>query len=59
MVLSRGITGEDDMEPKVIRPLHKNTYSLQTGENLNGNLNVIVTYPVQVEDNYVYVGFLN
>jgi len=57
MVLSRGMTGEENMEPKVACPLHKNTFSLKTGENLNGTLGAIATYPVKVEDGFVYVGF--
>ncbi|NNE76803.1 MAG: nitrite reductase small subunit NirD [Pricia sp.] len=57
MVLSRGMIGEEDMEPKVACPLHKNTFSLKTGENLNGSLDAIATYPVKVEDGFVYVGF--
>ncbi len=57
MVLSRGMIGEENMEAKVACPLHKNTFSLKTGENLNGSLEAIVTYPVKVEDGFVYVGF--
>ncbi|WP_276168690.1 nitrite reductase small subunit NirD [Zobellia alginiliquefaciens] len=57
MVLSRGMIGEEDMQPKVACPLHKNTFSLKTGENLNGSLDAIATYPVKIEDDFVYVGF--
>tara|TARA_R110002051_G_scaffold115026_1_gene188024 strand:- start:18544 stop:18924 length:381 start_codon:yes stop_codon:yes gene_type:complete len=57
MVLSRGMIGEENMEPKVACPLHKNTFSLKTGENLNGSLDAIATYPVKIEDGFVYVGF--
>jgi len=57
MVLSRGMIGEEHMEPKVACPLHKNTFSLKTGENLNGSLGAIATYPVKIEDGFVYVGF--
>jgi len=55
MVLSRGMIGEENMEAKVACPLHKNTFSLKTGENLNGTLDAIATYPVKVEDGFVYV----
>jgi nitrite reductase (NADH) small subunit len=58
MVLSRGILGDDKGTPKIACPLHKNTFSLLTGENLNGNLCSISVYPVKVEDDYVYVGFI-
>ncbi|MEM7381537.1 MAG: nitrite reductase small subunit NirD [Bacteroidota bacterium] len=58
MVLSRGMIGQDGEHPKVACPLHKSTFSLKTGENLNGNLNAITTYPVKIEDNFVYIGFL-
>ncbi|MFX0556132.1 nitrite reductase small subunit NirD [Maribacter sp. CXY002] len=58
MVLSRGMIGEENMEPKVACPLHKNTFSLKTGENLNGSLDAIATYPIKIEDGYVYIGFL-
>jgi nitrite reductase (NADH) small subunit len=45
------------MEAKVACPLHKNTFSLKTGRHLNGKLNSISTYPVKVEDGFVYIGF--
>ena len=57
MVLSRGMLGEESLEPKVACPLHKNTFSLKTGRNLNGSLGAIATYPVKVVDGIVYVGF--
>ena len=37
--------------------MHKKTFSLQTGENLNGDLNAIATYPVKIEDGFVFIGF--
>jgi nitrite reductase (NADH) small subunit len=57
MVLSRGMIGEDIMEPKIACPLHKNTFYLKTGKHLNGDLNSIATYPVKVAEGYVYIGF--
>lgn len=57
MVLSRGMIGEDKMEPKVACPLHKNSFSLKTGNHLNGDLPGIATFPVKVEDGFVYIGF--
>ncbi|ASO07367.1 nitrite reductase small subunit NirD [Arenibacter algicola] len=57
MVLSRGMIGEDQGEPKVACPLHKNSFSLKTGKHLNGDLNSIATYPVKIENDFVYIGF--
>lgn len=57
MVLSRGMIGEDASEPKVACPLHKNTFSLKSGKNINGNLDAIATYPVKVKNGSVYIGF--
>lgn len=57
MVLSRGMIGDDKGIPKVACPLHKKTFSLENGENLNGDLGAIATYPVKIEEDYVYVGF--
>lgn len=59
MVLSRGMIGDDKGIPKVACPLHKKTFSLESGENLNGDLNPIATYPVKIEEGYVYVGFVD
>ncbi|WP_117879793.1 nitrite reductase small subunit NirD [Aureibaculum luteum] len=57
MVLSRGMIGDDNGIPKIACPLHKKTFSLETGENLNGDLDPIAIYPVKIEDNFVYIGF--
>ncbi|NRD18657.1 nitrite reductase small subunit NirD [Winogradskyella eckloniae] len=57
MVLSRGMIGDQGGIPKVACPMHKKTFSLKTGENLNGNLEAIATYPVKIENNIVYIGF--
>ena len=57
MVLSRGMIGEENLEAKVACPLHKNTFSLKTGAHLNGDLDAIATYPVKIEDDFVYIGF--
>lgn len=57
MVLSRGMIGETKGIPKIACPLHKKTFSLETGENLNGDLNPIAIYPVKIENDFVYVGF--
>lgn len=57
MVLSRGMIGDQGGIPKVACPMHKKTFSLETGENLNGDLEAIATYPVKIENNIVYIGF--
>lgn len=56
MVMSRGMIGEDCGTPKIACPLHKKTFSLETGENLNGEDYSIAVYPVKIEDGFVYVG---
>ena len=48
-VLSRGILGDAQGEPKVACPLHKKTFSLKTGECLTGEAYSIDTYPVKVD----------
>ncbi|WP_299184365.1 nitrite reductase small subunit NirD [uncultured Aquimarina sp.] len=57
MVLSRGMIGDHNGIPKVACPLHKKTFSLETGENLNGDLPPIAIYPIKVENNNVFIGF--
>ncbi len=57
MVLSRGMIGDENLEPKVACPLHKNNFSLKTGQHLNGDLGAIATYPVKIVDGFVYIGF--
>ncbi|MEM6318791.1 MAG: nitrite reductase small subunit NirD [Bacteroidota bacterium] len=57
MILSRGMIGDEAGVAKVACPLHKRTFSLETGENLNGDLPAIAVYPVKIEDGFVFVGF--
>lgn len=57
MVLSRGMLGEDGDIPKVACPMHKKTFSLEDGNNLNGEDYNIAVYPVKIEDENVYIGF--
>ncbi len=59
MVLSRGMLGDLQGIPKVACPLHKNNFSLETGEHLNGDLPTIKVFPVKVEDDQVFIGFEN
>jgi nitrite reductase (NADH) small subunit len=59
MALSRGMTGSAgaDCEPKVACPFHKKTFSLRTGECLSGDEYSIRTWPIQVKNGRVYIGF--
>jgi nitrite reductase (NADH) small subunit len=56
MALSRGMIGTQAEEPKVACPFHKKTFSLKTGECLNGDECALKTYAVKVEDGKVYIG---
>ena len=55
-VLGRGLLGELDGEPKVACPLHKRTFSLLTGDNLNGDCPPVELFPVRVIGGVVEVG---
>lgn len=57
MVLSRGMIGSLQGEPKVACPFHKKTFSLRTGECLNAEECSISVFPVKVEDGFVHIGF--
>jgi nitrite reductase (NADH) small subunit len=56
MALSRGMIGSQGDIPKVACPFHKRTFSLLTGECLSGDDCSIKTYPVKVENGFVYIG---
>ncbi len=56
MILSRGMIGDKNGIPKVACPFHKKTFSLETGENLDGEDYKLTTFPVKVENQHVYVG---
>ncbi len=55
MILSRGMLGSTSGIPKVACPYHKSTFSLETGECLNADLESIETYPVKVEEGQVLI----
>lgn len=59
MVLSLGMIGDKDDIPKVACPMHKKNFSLEDGSNLAGEDLKIATYPVKIEDENVYIGFLD
>jgi nitrite reductase (NADH) large subunit len=54
-VLSRGILGDQNSVPKVACPLHKKTYSLESGACLSGESFALRVFPVKVEDGQVYL----
>lgn len=54
-VLSRGMIGEEKGTPKVACPMHKKTFSLQTGQSLQDEEYNIRTFPVKVEDGNVFL----
>ncbi|MCA9054087.1 MAG: nitrite reductase small subunit NirD, partial [Planctomycetaceae bacterium] len=54
-VLSRGMIGDAAGEPKVACPLHKKTFSLNSGESLQDEEYRIRTFPVRVEGDTVYL----
>jgi nitrite reductase (NADH) small subunit len=58
MALSRGMIGSagSACEPKIACPFHKRTFSLVTGENLEGEACSIKTYAVRCEEGRIYIG---
>lgn len=54
-VLSRGIVGSSDGEPKVACPLHKKPFSLKTGQCLSGEDYSLKVFPVKVESGEVWL----
>jgi nitrite reductase (NADH) large subunit len=54
-VLSRGLLGDQNGTPKVACPLHKKTFSLETGECLSGENFRVSTFQVRVDGDDVYV----
>ena len=52
-VLSRGMIGDAAGTPKVACPMHKKTFSLQTGDSLQGEEYSIRTFPVKIEGDRV------
>ena len=54
-VLSQGMIGDANGTPKVACPLHKKTFSLETGEEMGDGDLQILTFPVKVEGDDVLV----
>ncbi len=55
MVLSRGIIGDQGGVPKVACPLHKKTFSLESGTCLSGESYQVEVFPVKVDSGSVYL----
>ena len=55
MVLARGLIGDSSGKPKLACPLHKKTFSLETGACTSGEAYQIATFPVQISAGTVYV----
>jgi nitrite reductase (NADH) large subunit len=49
LVLSRGIVGDQGGRPKVACPVHKKTFSLETGQCLSGEDYSVRVFPVRIE----------
>jgi nitrite reductase (NADH) large subunit len=54
-VLSRGIIGDVRGTPKIVCPLHKKNFALDTGACLSGGAGELMTFPVKVDDDHVYL----
>lgn len=54
-VLSQGILGDANGEPKVACPLHKRNFSLETGAEIGDGDLKILKFPVKIEDGNVFV----
>lgn len=56
MAIARGLTGDADGHPKVACPFHKKSFSLEDGKCLTDEAYQLKTYPVKVEDGFVFIG---
>ncbi|TMA36275.1 MAG: nitrite reductase small subunit NirD [Deltaproteobacteria bacterium] len=54
-VLARGLLGDQAGEPKVACPLHKKTFSLETGKGLSDPNYQVRTFPVELRGEDVWV----
>jgi nitrite reductase (NADH) large subunit len=55
MVLSRGLVGDEHGTPKVACPVHKKTFSLETGEGLSDEGLKLTTFSAKEVDGEVYL----
>lgn len=55
-VLSRGILGDQKGEAKIVCPLHKHAFALDSGKHLGGDSSLnLQTFPVKKEGDYLFV----
>ena len=54
-VLSRGMIGDQNGKPKVACPVHKKTFSLESGQCLSGEDYSVQVFPVKIEGDDVYL----
>lgn len=54
-VMARGIVGSKGETPTLASPIHKQVYSLETGECLSEEGPALGTYEVRVEDGHLEV----
>ena len=54
-VLARGMIGDHNGKPKVACPVHKKTYSLESGQCLSGDDYTIQVFPVRLDGDDVYL----
>ncbi|HVS39579.1 MAG TPA: nitrite reductase large subunit NirB [Gemmataceae bacterium] len=54
-VLSRGMIGDQNGKPKVACPVHKRTYSLESGQCLSGDDYAVQVFPVRIDGDDVYL----
>ncbi len=54
-VLSRGLIGDHDGKPKVACPVHKKTFSLESGKCMTGESYAVEVFPVRVDGDDVYL----
>ena len=54
-VMSRGIIGDRGGEPTIASPLHKQVFSLRTGECMDEDA-ALPTFPVRARDGVVEIG---
>ncbi|MEM9159451.1 MAG: nitrite reductase small subunit NirD [Verrucomicrobiota bacterium] len=56
MVLSRGLTGTQDGQPKIACPLHKRAFNLRSGKFMGeGQMSCLKTYPLKRENGHVFL----